>query len=290
MFVHYPSLNLMNFYNTGCCFFFFILIVLNKFAAMAPGDDMMEGHISSLIVESLQSNQSGDVLSPEDLAWVDSCLVKDAEVSDSGWNALKDALLEIVSSEPGSLSYSAAGSGSSRETDIMIHTPSKVAETAQFPVLNDDDGVVPILVESETNSDSYPINQDNGISVSQNFPGDDVTETFVGDPFLPSYTEGKEIYKDDQKDSETIGSGHDLDPSAVELEPLPEDIFKVWDLGVSAKEEELFTQLNNTLSETSFQFTPSASDDSGTWKDLKDDSLNNLIAGIADLSLNQESS
>ncbi|XP_031271711.1 uncharacterized protein LOC116130101 [Pistacia vera] len=254
---------------------------------MAQGDEMMEGSISSLIVESLQSNQSGDVLSPEDLAWVDSCLIKDAEVSDSSWNALKDALLEIVSSEPVSISYSAAGSGGSpRETDIMIHTPSKEAETAKFPVTNDNDGVVPILVDSETNSDSYPIKQNNGISLSPVFQGDDATETFVGDPFLPSYKEGREIYKDGKRESETIGSGLDLDPSAVELEPLSEDIFKVWDLGVSAEEEELFTQLNKALSENTFQSTSSAFDDSGSWKDLKDDSLDNLIAGIADLSLN----
>ncbi|KAJ0076497.1 hypothetical protein Patl1_36556 [Pistacia atlantica] len=167
---------------------------------MAQGDEMMEGSISSLIVESLQSNQTG-----------------------SG--------------------------GSPRETDIMIHTPSKEAETAKFPVTNDNDGVVPILVDSETNSDSCPIKQNNGISLSPVFQGDDATETFVGDPFLPSYKEGKEIYKDGKRESETIGSGLDLDPSAVELEPLSEDIFKVWDLGVSAEEEELFTQLNKALSE-----------------------------------------
>lgn len=61
---------------------------------------MAEGSIFSPIVESLQFIQSGDLFSPKNLAWIDSCLIKDAEISDSGWNSLKDALLEIFRTEP----------------------------------------------------------------------------------------------------------------------------------------------------------------------------------------------
>lgn len=139
----------------------------------------------------------------------------------------------------------------------MIHTPSEEAETFQFRATNNvDDDVVPVFVESETNSDGFPVKQNNSVSLSQNFQGYDASEIFVGNPFLPRYKVGKEIYKAGKRGNETIGSGLDLDPSAVHTKPLSEDIFKVWDLGVSAEEDELFTQLNKALSETVFQSTP----------------------------------
>jgi hypothetical protein len=37
--------------------------------------------------------------SPEDLAWVDSCLNNDFDISASDWMPLRNALLEIISSE-----------------------------------------------------------------------------------------------------------------------------------------------------------------------------------------------
>ena len=66
------------------------------------------------------------------------------------------------------------------------------------------------------------------------------------------------------------------------------NIFRVWDLNIPAEEDDLIKQLNKAIAETetSFQSMPSAFDDSTAWKDLKDEPLDNLIAGIADLSLN----
>ncbi|KAL5788721.1 hypothetical protein ACOSP7_005670 [Xanthoceras sorbifolium] len=247
---------------------------------MAVEDDMTEGSISSLIVDSLDSNRSGDVLSSEDLAWVDSCLIKDAEISDSNWNALKDALLEIADSQPESFSYSAVRIESSPEgTDMEILPSSEEAEAARFPVRNDDDDVSANLKSGKI-MDSYQINK----KIISQLLEDDPTETFVADPFLQSYKYGERV-------SEVFDSGlKNYDLLAVEMEPLSDDIFKVWDLGVPAEEDELIKQLKKALVDTSLKSIPSALDDSGASKDFKDDSLDNLIAGIADLSLNPNSS
>lgn len=274
---------------------------------MAIRDEMMEGSVSSLIIESLESNQQGDTLSLEDLAWVDSCLIKDPENSDSNWNAVKDALLEIVNLQAEQVSYSASGiDGMSEGTDIEMYHPGKEAETAESG--KNDDDVVPIIVESKTNNDSHPVNQKAGISFSKLFEVDDTesetkndshsinqktgipfselfevndtVETSDGDPFLPTYKEG-------ERGSVSPDLGLDLDPFAVEIEPLSDDIFKVWDLGVPDEEDELITQLKKALAETSSASMPSTIDDSGTWED---ESLDNLIAGVADLSLDSKSS
>ncbi|MCL7041810.1 hypothetical protein MKW94_001125, partial [Papaver nudicaule] len=47
--------------------------------------------------EAKQGEVCEDVLSPEDAAWVDSCLVNGAELTEDGWDATKDALIDIVS-------------------------------------------------------------------------------------------------------------------------------------------------------------------------------------------------
>ncbi|KAL5079206.1 hypothetical protein RYX36_007627, partial [Vicia faba] len=39
------------------------------------------------------------VFSLEDLAWVDSCLNKDSDISESDWTPLRDALSDIISSQ-----------------------------------------------------------------------------------------------------------------------------------------------------------------------------------------------
>ena len=64
-----------------------------------------------------------------------------------------------------------------------------------------------------------------------------------------------------------------------------EDIFRVWDLDVPAEDGELVKQLNKALTESSIESIPSTLNDSGQWKDLEEESVDNLIAGISDLSL-----
>ncbi|KAH1221667.1 hypothetical protein AAZX31_12G140100 [Glycine max] len=62
-----------------------------------------EVSVSSAIL-NLIASRPNEVLSPEDLAWVDSCLVKDSDNSETDWIPLKNALLDIISSQPQSFS------------------------------------------------------------------------------------------------------------------------------------------------------------------------------------------
>ncbi|XP_026456905.1 uncharacterized protein LOC113357684 isoform X2 [Papaver somniferum] len=67
---------------------------------MAVEGDVWQGFVSSLVSnteEAEQGEDREDVLSPKDAAWVDSCLLNDAELSEDSWDAIKDVLIDIVS-------------------------------------------------------------------------------------------------------------------------------------------------------------------------------------------------
>ncbi|XP_012084446.1 uncharacterized protein LOC105643839 isoform X2 [Jatropha curcas] len=315
---------------------------------MASSDDILEGSVSSILVESLKSNQTGDALSPEEICWVDSCLVKDPEVLDGDWSSMKDALTEILGLQSKSNDYY-----STPETDIeMLHSAEPVTvntsgrsdvnsvlinketepkddnflmeeETGisllpttslgnaflpnyrednhremesigsgldisysayQMEPLDDDwssmkDALTKILglhyystPETETSNDDFLIKEETSISSSQTSP--------LENAFLPNYTE------DNHREMESIDSELDVGYSAYQMEPSTRDIFRVWDLGIPPEEEdELVKQLNKALSESNVQLMPSTTDDSGASKDLIEESVDDLIAGLAEMSL-----
>jgi len=252
--------------------------------AMTAGDsEMVQGSISSVLVDSLESNENGDALSPEDVAWVDSCLVKDPEISDGDWSSLKDVLLEILSLQPESHDSSEPGNDDlPRGTDILMHL-SNEAENLQSRVVTDDE-VSTIDKEIQTRSNGFPINEEINVSSSQLFQGD-LSETSLEHAFSPNYKED-----DDPKMCLPVGSGLVMGFTASDIEPSTKDIFKVnLGFGIPDEEDELIKQLNKALAENPVQSTPSSSDDSRARKDLKEESLDTLIHGIADLSLDQHS-
>lgn len=250
--------------------FFFSDIVCQIFAAMDVEDCEMESSISSLILSFTKSNQ-GEVVSAEDIAWVDSCLVKDPENSNGNWDSLKDVLLEILSSQSESFNSSASVSdGFPEGIDVEILPSIEEAETMQFQGRTENDLVL-INEEAKTDSYDFPIMLKNDTLQSL---------AFEGNPFLPTYTEGL-------KESKGVESKLDLGSSAYEMEPSTENIFRVWDLDIPAEEDELNKQLIKALTESSLESIPSTSNDSEAWKDLEEEPLDNLIAGMADLSLNQ---
>ena len=390
--------------------YFHIDIVLQTFAAMDVEEGAMESSVLSSILNSIESNERGEGLSPEDIAWVDSCLIKDPESSETNMNSLKDALLEIFISQPELINSSAAVSnGSPEETDVEILPSSEEAAAVQFRGRTDDDLVLinketkakgddlpinlknntlPSLTyggnsflltntegleesgssgskldlgsstyemepsnvddmvlaneEEETKGDDLPIKlgnntlqsltyggnsflltnteglKESGSSASkldlgslthelelsnvddivlsneeEKTKGDDLPTklknntlqsiTFERNPFLPTYTEGL-------KESGRTESMLDLGSSAYDVEPSTEDIFRVWDLDIPAEDGELVKQLNKALTDNSFESIPSTLNDSGAWKDLEEQSVDNLIAGISDLSLHGNSS
>ena len=322
--------------------YFHIDIVLQTFAAMDVEEGAMESSVLSSILNSIESNERGEGLSPEDIAWVDSCLIKDPESSETNMNSLKDALLEIFISQPELINSSAAVSnGSPEETDVEILPSSEEAAAVQFRGRTDDDLVL-INKETKTKGDDLPINlknntlpsltyggnsflltnteglKESGSSASkldlgslthelelsnvddmvlsneeEKTKGDDLSIklknntlqslTFERNPFLPTYTEGL-------KESGRTESMLDLGSSAYDVEPSTEDIFRVWDLDIPAEDGELVKQLNKALTDNSFESIPSTLNDSGAWKDLEEQSVDNLIAGISDLSLHGNSS
>ncbi|KAE9616986.1 hypothetical protein Lalb_Chr03g0030591 [Lupinus albus] len=224
--------------------------------------------VSSFLLNSIYSRQP-EVLSPEDLAWVDSCLIEDSNFSETAWIPLKDALLEVISSQPQPFS-------TDRE-DIEI-LQEKI-ESVNLG-LNQEPSTHDVVNSSEASS-TY---NDNPLSIAVQMSDDEIPEpsfTFMGNPFLPTYNE-------DLKENDTIDVGLDLDSTTYELEQASENIFKTWDLNILTEEDDLVKQLDKVLSENSFGAVSSSFDDSGKWNDLKEASVDDLIAGIADLSLNRK--
>ncbi|KAF2322823.1 hypothetical protein GH714_031102 [Hevea brasiliensis] len=253
-------------------------IVFYKYLAMASNDDIVEGSISTLLIDSLRTNQNGDALSPEEIAWVDSCLIKDPEISDGDWSSMKDALIEILGLQPDSHDSSAPGTDSfPGGTDIeMLHS----AESGLVKSSGGTDvGSIKINKETETSNDEFPIKEECGNSLSQHFQGD--LSVSLSNAFLPNYRE------ENKRMSESIDSRLSIGCSTDEIEPSIEDIFRIWDLGIPVEEDEFVKQLNKALSESSDQLIQSRTDDSGAWKDCKEESVDDLIAGIADLSLTE---
>ncbi|CAN6686097.1 unnamed protein product [Malus baccata var. baccata] len=247
---------------------------------MDVGDEVMEGTIQSLIMDSLESVKKGEVLSLEDDAWVDSCLINEFDVFDDNWDSLKGALQEILGSQPPeSLSSSSlVTDGLTGGTDIVILPSRERAETKQLRrrIRN---AVLSIGEEAERSDedddDDMPTDEDTNNLQSS---------TFTGNPFLPGY-------KDDPRMTENLELGADISSSLSEMEPSTKDIFRVWDLDVPGEEDDdLVKQLNKALEESLPQPVPSTFDDSDVWKSMKVDSVDDLVFGMADLSLDLNSS
>lgn len=229
---------------------------------MDIGDEVMENSIPSLIKDSLDSIQKGKVGSPEDIAWVDSCLIKESDISDDNWDSLKAAVVEILNFQPESLSSSSlVSNGLHGETDSEILPSSEETEPKCFSIRE----------ELETTDDDIPIREN--ANDLQSF-------TFEGNPFFPGY-------KDDLEVTENLELGVDMGSWASDIEPSTEDIFRVWNLEVPVEEDDFVKQLNNALEDGLPQSLPSSFPDSDVWKNLEETSVDDLVAGIADLSLNQ---
>lgn len=250
----------------------FAYIYLYELAAMDVEDAENEVSVSSVILNSTDSRQT-EVLSPEDLAWVDSCLIKDSDISESDWIPLKDALLEIISSQPQTFSTD------KQDIEILPSNDEKNIESINLG-LNQASSTYDMETSSEPSS-TYNVNP---VSKAVETSADEIPEpssTFQGNPFLPTYNE-------DLKENDTTDLGIELNSPSYEVEHASENIFKIWDLDIPTEEVELVKQLDKALSEKSFGTVSSSFDDSGKWKNLKEGSVDDLIAGIADLSLNKK--
>lgn len=216
----------------------------------AVEEDMIE---ANEIHNFLEYNEKMEAQTPEDIAWADSCLIKDPEISDVSLDSLKDALIGIINSHSDFPDSSPTASNSfPKETGTEIHPVFEETETKESPKENADD----IIISSRSK-----------------------THLRKGNASLPNYS-----YELEEKDYNYLGLSSGLGFSTCESENLTENIFRVWDFNVPAEGDEFSEQLNKLLTESTLS---TGFDDSGLVKDLKDMSLDHLIAGIADLSLTQ---
>ncbi|XP_030531904.1 uncharacterized protein LOC115741981 isoform X2 [Rhodamnia argentea] len=236
---------------------------------MAVEDDDVERSISSAFHASMDSKQSNDPLSAEDMAWIDSCLIKDPEILESSWDSLKDALLGVLDSQPDFINYSSMESDDSLiEDDNQILTPSNISvyKRTESPGRTVEDLIS--MDKEETDDESTPFGDSPSLHCS------------LRNAFQPNFQEFPE-------ERTTDDSG--LNVEAHETELSSAEIFKVWDLDVPDEEDDFAKELNKAISGSSIQPSPSQLESSIAQKDSKDDILENLVAGIADLSLEQDS-
>jgi hypothetical protein len=257
---------------------------------------------STLSTSSVRLNspvlQQNGVFSPEDLAWVDSCLNNGFDISQSDWVPLKDALLEIISSQSQSFGVNGGEDNESHpfseENNITLKLNQQPSTSDVKRLRNPSSTYDVSLLSMATETSSNEI-ADNELTETL------TSSTFPGSPFLPTYNEDVKYNEtfdyglnldsatyEMEQTAENIFKVWDLDPVTDELEQASENIFKVWDLDIPSEEGELVKQLKKALSENSLRTEPSAFDDLGKGKDMKEASLDDLIAGIADLSLNKK--
>lgn len=236
---------------------------------MAVEDDNVEGSISSAFLALMDSKQNEDLLSAEDIAWIDSCLTKDPEILENSWDSLKDALLEVLDFQPEFINHSSMETDDSLiEDDIEILTPSKISV---YKHIESPGRMVEDLIsmdKEETDGESTPFGDSPSLQVS------------LRNAFQPNFREFPE-----ERTNDDTG----LNVEAHETELSSAEIFKVWDLDVPDEEDNFAKELNKALAGSSIQPSPSQLESSIAWNDSKDDILENLVAGIADLSLKQDS-
>ncbi|KAI3824773.1 hypothetical protein L1987_06244 [Smallanthus sonchifolius] len=213
---------------------------------------MEDNDTDSLIFKNVDTKQNHDqdTLSAEDLAWADSCLIEDPEISETNMDSLNEALLYIL------------------DQHSEIHGASANEQA------NSNDKIDPEnshLVIEEVTSHTAEKSVDQDVKQESH----DAISILKKQPFLPNFNDDMMNiqYSDDDDDAGFVLSEFVTEPRS------DEDIFKVWDLDIPVEEDELDKQLKEALS----------SDADNTrapkMKGLKMESLDSLVESIADLSI-----
>lgn len=238
--------------------------------------------LPSYVTPNSTVSQQNEIFSSEDLAWVDSCLNNDFDISESDWMPMRNALLEIISSESQPFKVDGGDGNQSipyseeSNTTFQLNQSSSTSDVEHLQSRSSTYNVSLISMATET-------------SIDTEFTNTLSSSIFQGNPFLPTYNEDlrpnktfdlgldldSETYEMDEA-SENIFKFWDMGYATDESEQASESIFKVWDLDIPSEEGELVKELKKALSKNSLR------------KDMKEESLDDLIAGIADLSLNKK--
>ncbi|GFP85936.1 hypothetical protein PHJA_000737400 [Phtheirospermum japonicum] len=140
------------------------------------------------------------MVSSEDEDWADSCFTIDPNMLDSGWNSLKDALLETLNTENNPSPY-------------MVDDSTEGPKTEIFSKVDTDDG------RAEKPTSDGRLNPENSDDFWSSHRMEDV--------FLPTYNEN----------SRGLDPEVDFVFQSVELERSTEDIFKIWDLDIPSESD-----------------------------------------------------
>ncbi|KAJ9549255.1 hypothetical protein OSB04_021798 [Centaurea solstitialis] len=177
---------------------------------------MGDNGATSLVLKNVKAKQKQDqdTLSAEDLAWADSCLIEDPEMSETNMDSIKEALLDIL----GILGPS------TNEQD----NPKDVTSPQNFPA----------VVEEGTSETAD--------SSMDEHPEDEIPDMLspLKQPFLPNYND--EMMNVQYSDSDDDVVGFTFSDSVTE--PPSGDIFKVWDLDIPVEEDGLVKELKEALS------------------------------------------
>ncbi|XP_019244031.1 PREDICTED: uncharacterized protein LOC109223945 isoform X1 [Nicotiana attenuata] len=229
--------------------------------AMADDDDMKDASVSPLDLNSIGGNESEDVLSPEDIAWADSCLIKDLAISDHGMDSSKHVSPDAF---PSQKIFSAVSRDDSPQESRIFPT---VEETGISGMVDDTIDDVSPTNEQEENTTRHLINnKDTDSSWSRINSEND---------FPPTYNEDLRLVEDSHSEVDSEFSTF--------VEENLADIFKVWELDIPDEEDELVKQFNKALAGSSFDSTPSEAENLGVL--LDDKLLDDIISGLDDLSL-----
>ncbi|XP_047329036.1 uncharacterized protein LOC124932451 [Impatiens glandulifera] len=196
----------------------------------------------------------------EDVNWADSCLVK---VSDNEWDSLKNSLLEILDSvEP-----------SADNTDNLYAEANLLDEESPLK-FDDDDAEGTINYNFSTSSDEEEEDDDENSthSVKGKKFNKFRSRTNLGNSSVPVIHEFQE---------NTYDFGLDFSFTESILEPSAGEIFKVWDLDIPDEEDELLTNLNKALVDSSLQSIKEDDLDLNGFSN----SIDEVIMGMTDLKL-----
>ncbi|KAK6916647.1 hypothetical protein RJ641_019508 [Dillenia turbinata] len=254
------------------------LVQRSAFLAVVLVEEMEEDDLS-MILNSMASKRSLDVFPPDDIAWADSCLIGGLDIANTDWSSMKNTLLEILGSEPNLFVSSAAPSnGILNETDIEI-LPS--AEEPESPHSSDaSDGEYERI-------DQVEIKQ--LLEKFGNLPIKKKSSVFK------SGTSAIRSHVDYMKESGDSYLELEFKFSEVNLEDSPRDIFKVWELDFSNQKQELVMQLDKAVGEDSFKplMIESGAISEASFEpvimDFDNEMLDDLVAGVADISLDKGS-
>lgn len=247
----------------------------------AADDEMNEDSVYSLLVDSLNSDFNEEALLPEEVAWADCCLNKDADSTETDWSFVQDVLLEILSSHPGGPDSAVAESAGQTANDDVLHSRSNVESLGFHTGSDEDEDLIDgDIGEAESSSEGEEEEEDDDDLMVGNRKARARGKGRLKSVFQPHYTE-------DSVKEESPHSGLHSSFTTDELELSSEDLFKVWDLEIPDEEDEFTAELNKALCEIPPP-TESTVDAPPSLENFVNVSVDDLIAGLGDLSLEQD--